>query len=232
MKKYDAVICDYGNTLVSYYTRDQWPAIREECIAEVAAYLNSKGLFEGDASSLAERVRSEERIDSGEHRVVPLEERLVRIFSLERDALEADVVPAMCRIFMRPIFALARPHDDVLPMLNGLRERGLRTGILSNAPWGSPAILWREELDRHRLLSAVDAAVFCCDCGWRKPARQPFDLILEKLGVTAGRSLFVGDDPRWDIAGPLAIGMDAVLIDRTGTNPDAIHSLQGVVARL
>jgi len=93
-KTYDAVICDYGNTLVWYYTRDQWPAIREECIAEVAAYLNSKGLFEGDAGSLAERVRSEERIDSGEHRVVPLEERLVRIFSLERAALEGDV-PAL-----------------------------------------------------------------------------------------------------------------------------------------
>jgi len=231
-KTYDAVICDYGNTLVWYYTRDQWPAIREECIAEVAAYLNSKGLFEGDAGSLAERVRSEERIDSGEHRVVPLEERLVRIFSLERAALEADVAPAMCRLFMQPIFALARRHDDVLPTLNSLRERGLRTGILSNTPWGSPSILWREELDRHRLLSAVDAAVFCCDCGWRKPARQPFDLILEKLGVNADRSLFVGDDPRWDIAGPRAIGMEAVLIDRTGKNADAIHGLRELLDRL
>jgi FMN phosphatase YigB (HAD superfamily) len=48
---------------------------------------------------------------------------------------------------------------------------GFRTGIISNSPWGSPANLWRAEVQRLELLDAVDVTAFCGDVGWRKPAR-------------------------------------------------------------
>jgi FMN phosphatase YigB (HAD superfamily) len=45
--------------------------------------------------------------------------------------------------------------------------------------------------------------------------------------------VFVGDDPRWDIAGPRAIGMDALLIDRTGAAAGAdLTTLADLPARL
>ncbi len=76
------------------------------------------------------------------------------------------------------------------------------------------------------LAEAVDVLVFCPDCGWRKPARPIFDLTLQKLGATSSRCLFVGDDPRWDIAGPKALDMDATLIDRrTQTLPDVLEGI-------
>ncbi|MFW6159042.1 MAG: HAD family hydrolase [Planctomycetota bacterium] len=229
--RYDAVIFDLGNTLVSYYGPDEWPAVLDECIGQVASHLRDRGLWAGELAGLSERVAAE-RPTPEDHAVVPLEDRLIRIFQLDGDRLDADVLPAACRRFMRPIFARARPHDDVLPLLDRLGEQGYRTGIVSNIPWGGPAILWREELDRHRLLAAVHAVVFCRDAGFRKPARQPFDLVLRALGTRPDRSLFVGDDPRWDLAGPRAIGMDAVLVDRTGRNPDAIHRLDELLDRL
>ena len=55
-----------------------------------------------------------------------------------------------------------------------LRSRGIKTAIVSNTPWGSPADAWRAELTRHGLLDKVDATVFCMDVGWRKPHRAPF----------------------------------------------------------
>lgn len=213
---YDAIIFDLGNTLVAYYTRDEWPGVLAECVDGVAAWLRGRELLTVDAGELPRRVEAE-RGGPDDHRVVPLEERLVRIFDLGDVKLEADVMPEMCRLFMQPIFARARRYDDALPALTEVRRRGLKIGILSNSPWGGPAILWREELDRHHLLTAVDAAAFCRDCGWRKPAPQAFEHITGKLGVAADRCLFVGDDPRWDIAGPHAVGMHAVLIDRTGS---------------
>jgi putative hydrolase of the HAD superfamily len=63
----------------------------------------------------------------------------------------------------------------------------------------------------------VNAVVFCSEVGWRKPARQIFDYTLERLHVRPEQCVFVGDDPRWDLAGPRALGMQAVLIDRWGT---------------
>jgi len=211
----DAVLFDLGNTLVSYYTSAQWPGILDRCIGEVAAYLRDAGRLRVDAESLPERVQAE-RPERPDHRVKPLEGRLARIFGLSEDELAGQPGLEVCRRFLGPIFALARRYDDALPTLAELRRRGIRTGILSNTPWGSPAEPWRAELDRHGLMAAVDVVVFCRDVGWRKPARQPFDHILSRLGLAAGQCLFVGDDPGWDIAGPEAVGMEAVLIDRAG----------------
>lgn len=213
--KYDAVIFDLGNTLVSYYTREQWPGILDRSIGEVAEYLHGRGLMRVDAGELPGRVAAE-RGEENDHRVRPLGERLARIFKLSQGELGDETIRDMCRCFMKPVFATARRYDDALPTLEELRRRGLRLGILSNTPWGSPAELWREELRRHGLTDAADELAFCVDVGWRKPARQGFELVMKKLGVTALECLFVGDDPRWDLIGPQRVGMDAVLIDRSG----------------
>ena len=214
MKK--AVLFDLGNTLVDYFTRAEWPAILDQAIHEVTTFLGDRGMLRVDPESIPARVEAE-RPEPPDHRVKPLEDRLSRIFELSPSELEGDLALAMCRRFMKPTFAVARRYDDALPTLSALRERGLRTGILSNTPWGSPAELWREEVRRHELTDAVDAVVFCRDAGYRKPAAQPFELLMARLGVEPDDCLFVGDDPRWDLVGPRGVGMEAVLIDRAGS---------------
>jgi len=230
-----AVIFDLGNTLVSYFTRSEWPAILAEAIEEVSTYLRSRGLFRVDPEELADRVEAE-RPEPTDHRVKPLVGRLARIFRLSQSDLGDGVAEQLCRCFMKPTFAVARRYDDALPTLRAIRERSLRTGILSNTPWGSPADLWRQEVDRHGLVDAVDAVVFCCDVGYRKPARQPFEFVMRQLEVSADGCLFIGDDPRWDIVGPRGVGMEAILIDRTGSEQDAdentVRSLTELLERL
>ena len=213
--RYGAIIFDLGNTLVSYYTREQWPGIRAEAVGRVAAHLDGRGLLRVSAEDLPARVEAETG-ESKDNRVVPLAGRLARIFDLTPDAITDGLAEQICEHFLKPIFATARIYEDSLATLAELRQMGLKTGILSNTPWGSPAGPWRRELARHGLLDAVDAVAFCVEAGFRKPAPQPFELIMSRLGVDADQCLFVGDDPRWDIAGPKQLGMDAVLIDRTG----------------
>jgi len=228
-----AVIFDLGNTLVSYYTRDQWPDILAAGISQVAEGLRARGLLRVAPQELPARVAAE-RGSGTDHRVRPLAGRLARVFGLTVEEMADELAEDLCRRFMRPIFATARRYDDVLPVLAELRRRGLRLGILSNTPWGSPAGLWREEIARHDLTRAVDEAVFCEDVGWRKPDPRAFEFVLDKLGAAAGEGLFVGDDPRWDLAGPAGVGMDAVLIDRHGTAGDtgAIQGLTQLLDRL
>lgn len=210
-----AVLFDLGNTLAAYFNRPEFPALLADGIGRAAARLRETGGGVSDAGALAQLVQAED-FEAPDFRVRPLEQRLARIFGLQGAGAEG-VILDLCRRFMDPVFERAVLYADSLPVLERLRELGIRTAIVSNTPWGSPATLWREELARLGLANRVDAAVFCRDAGWRKPAAPIFQMGLERLGVSAGECLFVGDDPRWDLVGPRALGMEAILIARKGT---------------
>ncbi len=229
-----AVLFDLGNTLVRYFGRAEFPTILEQAILEVRTYLQDSGFPPIPAEALWQRV-DEENHEANDHRVRPLEGRLARIFQLDPGQVE-DVAEGMCRCFSGPIFARGRRYPDAPPVLESLRSKSVKTAIVSNTPWGSPGALWREELARLGLDVWVDAAVFCTDVGWRKPARAIFEHALERLQVEPQDCLFVGDDPRWDLAGPRALGMEAILIDRHGVFPDvageAIQTLDELRGKL
>ncbi|MHC5034600.1 MAG: HAD family hydrolase [Planctomycetota bacterium] len=226
-----AVLFDLGNTLVSYYERHESPGILKAAITEVRDHLAGEGLLAVSPEVMWERVKQEDHGSPG-NRVFPLEDRLARIFGLAESMPSEPLADALCRAFMKPIFARARVYGDVVPTLDQLRAAGVRTAIVSNTPWGSPAGLWREELERLDLAGRVDETILCGDVGWRKPDRRVFEFALGKLRAEPEDCLFVGDDPRWDIEGPLAVGMDAILIDRTGAHPadgTVIHDLAEVL---
>ncbi len=212
--KYDAIVFDLGNTLVSYFSRQQWrECVFGQCLEAVERRLRAEG-FPAPSKEVLDRRVAEQRRGGEQMRFRPLAARLGPVFGL--DGADARLDEAMAREFLTPVFACARLHDDSVPTLRLLRQRGVKTGILSNTPWGSPAAMWREELARHGLDTEVDAAAFCEDAGYRKPAPEAFHHILRRLETAPERAMFVGDDPRWDVAGPRAIGMEAVLIERNG----------------
>ncbi len=230
----DAVLFDLGNTLVRYFQRHEFAALLEQAILEVRIYLWEQGLLTVSTDLMWQRVR-EENHEAEDHRVRPLGRRLAQIFQLAPAPAPA-VIEAMCRRFTAPIFARGYLYEDTVPVLRQLRGKGFRTAIVSNAPWGSPALLWREELERLGLIEWLDAVVFCTDVGWRKPARPIFEFALAKLGAEPQDCLFVGDDPRWDLVGPRAIGMEALLVDRHGVTlnraGESIQNLYEVWNRL
>jgi putative hydrolase of the HAD superfamily len=229
-----AVLFDLGNTLVRYFDRADFPAVLQAGILAVRDCLQERGLLHVDLELMWRRVRAED-YEAGDYRVRPLEGRLARIFGLQPDDMAA-AADEMCRRFTAPISARGRCYEDTLPTLQALHAGGYRLAVVSNAPWGSPAALWREELVRLGLKPWLDAAVFCTDAGWRKPAQPIFQLALAQLAVGPQDCLFVGDDPRWDLAGPRALEMEALLIDRQGggqkTAAAAIQSLHELGAML
>lgn len=232
----DTVLFDLGGTLAQYYESSEFPAILEQAIAQVQNYLRQKGLFSISPQVMWRGVRDEDH-EARDHRVRPLEERLVRIFQL--DSIQATgLAMAMCRCFIKPIFARGRCYKDTRPTLQELRSRNFKTAIVSNTPWGSPASLWREEIERLGLSKYVDVLVFCTDVGWRKPAKQIFEFALAKLQAPPRGCVFVGDDPRWDLAGHRAVGIETILIDRhrathdAGTGKDSIRNLHELWSKL
>jgi putative hydrolase of the HAD superfamily len=230
----NTVLFDLGNTLIRYFFKSEFPGILEKSIAEVQSYLGRQGVLTTVDDGLWQRVEAENH-EAPDDQVRPLEGRLLRIFQLDPEPAPVATA-AMCRRFLSPFFATARRYEDTLPTLQELKARGFKTAIVSNLPWGSPAEPWHEEVVRQGLAEWMDAVVFCTDVGWRKPARQIFEFTLDRLQVQPQECLFVGDNPRWDVAGPRALGIDAVLIDRHGLNLDAaerpIQDLAGLWDRL
>jgi len=212
-----AVLFDLGNTLAAYYHASEFGPILDGAVRAVRDELGRRRLCDV-AHEDALRAALAENREAPDHRFAPMVERLERIFKVPL-ANDPELTLALCERFLAPIFAIGRVYDDTLPALAQLREAGIRTAIVSNAPWGSPPELWRQELRRLRLADAVDAVVLCGDVGWRKPAPDIFRYALTKLGCRAEQCVFVGDDLRWDIEGSAAVGMRPVLIDRDGRHP-------------
>jgi len=59
----------------------------------------------------------------------------------------------------------------------------------------------------------ADALVLSCEVGAEKPAAEIFTYALDRLGVPAGRAVFVDDQPAY-CAGAMAQGIAAVQIVR------------------
>jgi putative hydrolase of the HAD superfamily len=228
-----AVLFDLGGTLVDYFSRAEFPGVLEEAITGIRRYLRQRDLLHVSSELLWQRVQAEDHEDP-DHRVRPLEARLLRIFQLEGVPHLEDLSEAMGRCFLEPVFARARPYQDAISALEGVRALGFRTAIVSNTPWGSPAPPWREETRRHGLASLVDALVFCRDVGWRKPARQIFEHAAARLQVPARYCLFVGDHREWDVQGSREAGMQALLLDRHArySGCHTIHSLHDLWSEL
>jgi putative hydrolase of the HAD superfamily len=207
----------------------------QQAITEIKDFLNKQGVLNVASEEIARRLREEDH-EADDYRVRLLEERLARIFQIDPSISSATLAMTLCRLFMKPIFARGRWYDDALPVVNELRARGFKTGIVSNTSWGSPALLWREEIERLGLAEQMDAVVFCRDVGWRKPARQIFQFALKQINMKARDCVFVGDHPEWDLIGARTVGLDAVLIDRQGILSDDkaqhIRSLYELPARL
>lgn len=211
----NVVMFDLGNTLVHYFEKHEFHIILTQAIAEVQNYLIQKGIIHIPPDDIWRRV-NDENYESRDHKVRHLEERLIRIFRLDNIDRSCDIMMDMCRFFIKPVFFRAYCYKDTLPTLKELKLMGYRMALVSNTTWGSPANLWREHLEHLGLLAYFDAVVFCRDVGWRKPAKQIFEYTLQKLQALPQQSVFVGDDPKSDIAGAMSFGIDSILIDRNG----------------
>jgi putative hydrolase of the HAD superfamily len=118
------------------------------------------------------------------------------------------------------------PIEGVLPVLEELRERGLRLGLISNCS-SEVGELW----DGSRFAGLFDAVVLSADVGLCKPDPRIYGLALERLGVEPGEAIFVGDGESDELVGAEAVGMTAVQVgSRDGWAGERIDSLEELLA--
>jgi len=132
-----------------------------------------------------------------------------------------------------------RELQDHLPgaehVLRELQSAGVRIGLLTNGA----ASLQREKIETSGLGVYFDAAVVSGEIGTGKPQPEIFHHLLERLGVTPGEALMVGNSLARDIMGGKRAGLHTCWLALEGeeepvglVEPDfTIHSL-GELPRL
>lgn len=137
---------------------------------------------------------------------------------LEACAREIYEEWAVCRHFSL--------YDDVKPALELLHAQGLRLGLISNTHRCLDTFQNHFEID-----AFIAGAISSSDHGYMKPHPSIFEAALNEIGVAASEAVMVGDSLAHDVSGARQLGMEAVLLDRSGETRPQDHDVT-VIASL
>jgi HAD superfamily hydrolase (TIGR01509 family) len=180
----DAVLFDWGNTLVHL----EWD---DELVP-----LGHRAAFGRDDPDFTERWRALMLGDAHGYR--PYAELLAELGVEDPDGF----IDREHEVWRRAYTVLASAQA----LLESLRDRGLKTGLVANA-WPDPGRILRADAEALGLAPFLDVLVFGEEVGARKPAPEIFLHACSELGVEPAATLFVGDDLRNDVQGAGAVGM-------------------------
>jgi len=117
---------------------------------------------------------------------------------------QLDEATATRRSVQESMFTL-RP--EALGVIEALRSAGLKTGLVSDCTSELP-----DAWTRLPLAAVIDAPVFSCVEGTRKPDPRLFRKVAADLETEPARCVYVGDGGGQELTGSSAIGMRAVLL--------------------
>jgi putative hydrolase of the HAD superfamily len=152
-------------------------------------------------SSFVERVVALD--NHGHARPMGFHQRLAEDLGLPRgisDKLEAffrSDYPRCCRL-----------TEDTLSTLKTLRDEGVKLGIVTNGP----SVWQSRKIDALGLAPLFDTIVISGNVGIEKPDPRIFEHALQRCGVVAVESMFVGDHPTADIQGAKSAGLMPVWV--------------------
>ncbi len=189
-----AIVFDLDNTLVDFMAMKR-QAIDAAVGAMIDAGLN---LTVDEAKARIDVIYKERGIEFQN----VFDELLYDIFK----KVDFKILSAGIIAYRRAREAALVPYPHVYMALMELLKRGLRLGVVSDAP-AREAWLRLCYLNFHHIFHSV---VTFDDTGQRKPHEGPFRKALELLGAQPHEALMVGDWAERDMVGAANIGMKTV----------------------
>lgn len=200
----ECVIFDWAGTLTPWHPVDV-PGIWLQ---------TARVLAPQDPQSTADRLLAAERELSVRCRDTHCSGTLDEVFQVAG----VEPTPEAIAVYRRAWDAHTYLDPEGSQVLRGLRQRGLRTAVLSNTLWDAD---WHHEIfERDGVLDLIDASVYSSEVPWTKPHPRIFQLAMERAGASApGACAVVGDRRYEDIHGARAAGMRTVWVPHS-TIPD------------
>lgn len=192
---FEAVVCDLFGTLV-----DMYPFHEDGGIRKIAAALDvPAGEFSSQwLSSYAGR-------EQGQHAsIADCMKSIGR--NLDRVFTESQLDKAIAEVTCQTREALI-PRPGCIEALREIRSLGLRIGLISGCSPELPPV-WPDT----PLSNLIDAALFSCVEGVRKPDPRIYQEACRRLCVKAQECVYVGDGTSGELTGALRAGMHPALM--------------------
>ena len=207
------VIFDLDDTLIDF------ASTREKAYRRLAGHLEERGVDSAaflrgcaDCERPLFALFEQGRLSREAYRQRRFAEPLQRMGVTPEEALVAQ----LNRLFMDCVNDAPQLYPDVLPVLEALRVRGVRTAILTNGPADGQ----RRKLEASGLGHRVDHVAIGEETGFSKPLAAAFHGVVERFSLLPGEALMVGDSPELDYDAALRAGLAGLLLDREGRHRD------------
>ena len=187
------LLIDFGGVLTTSVTR----SFRAVCTEMGLPPELAKEAFLEAYSSGHEGDGPVHKMEKGEISVEEFSAGLAQIMT------ERSGIPVPPEDLVQKLFALMDLDEAMFAAVAGARRAGICTGLLSNS-WGT------ENYPHHRFDELFDITVISGEVGIRKPDPAIFALASRRLGIEAGRCVFV-DDLDKNIVAAEEAGMTGIL---------------------
>ena len=97
------------------------------------------------------------------------------------------------------------PTEGIEDFLRYLKNKGIRTGVISNIAYDSSVVA--ESINRLLPENAFEFIITSSNFMFRKPNKRIFDLALEKAELQPGEVWYIGDQYECDVKGSLNAGL-------------------------
>jgi len=96
-------------------------------------------------------------------------------------------------------------HEEIIPMLEGLKQAGIKIGLITNC-----FLEEKEVIENSILFPYFDVVCMSCEVAMKKPEERIFKLCLDKLELKPEDCLYCGDGGSHELDAALKIGMHPV----------------------
>jgi putative hydrolase of the HAD superfamily len=210
-KQPKAIFFDLDGTILDWTT-----GMEESWLASCAEH--SDGLFSPSEMHAAIQARrtwfwdDPVRAKHGRMNLDASAREIVRTAFLDKGLDAVDVAHRIADDYRARRTELIVPYAGAIETLVAVRERGIRTALLTNGEAGNQ----RRSVERYALEQYFDCIVIEGEFGVGKPDERVFAHALAACGCAPESAWMVGDSLEADIAPAVALGMHAVWVDELG----------------
>ena len=197
MQRYTAVICDLFGTLVPNHGAMAARAV-------LSSMANRLGVAEDPFISMWQGAMWDRRATGQVRCAAECAAEILHALGAAASASDLEDVSSVYRRFVQDGLV---PYPGVVETLSKVRARGVRVGLLTDCSTETA-----DHWEFTALAPLVDATVFSCRAGIRKPHPRLFQLAGEALGAEDGKTLYLGDGGSDELNGAVKAGLDAVQI--------------------
>lgn len=205
MKEPKMILFDYGQTLVA---EEKFDGVRGTRAVMEYAVENKYGRTAEEIQAAADEMNRElGRFDPARRHLFQVEipNHMFSSYLYESQGIKLSISGAeFDRVFWNAA-SPGKPTAGIEAFLRFLKERGIRTGVISNITYSGEAVSERI----HRLLpeNEFEFIIATSEFLYRKPNRRIFELALEKAELSPEEVWYTGDQYECDIVGAGGAGL-------------------------